>query len=96
MAAVVASSPEHAERARVALPSLARVNCSCPPHHGPATVSRILGAQKLKVERENELEQMRQRFGGNRSQLAALLGARVGSQRFDFVGEHAVYMPDDG
>jgi aspartate/tyrosine/aromatic aminotransferase len=85
IAAVVASSAEHAERARANLLALARVNYSFPPHHGAAIVSRILGAQALKLEWQSELEQMRQRICGNRIQLASLLGARLGSRRFDFV-----------
>lgn len=85
IAAVVASSAEHADRARANLLALARVNYSFPPHHGAAIVGRILSVPELRQVWESELEQMQHRIGGNRIQLASRLTALLGSQRFDFV-----------
>ena len=69
---LLARSADEAKLAQTNMLSLARANWSMPPDHGAATVRIILESEELSRQWRDELDEMRLRINGMRSDLAAL------------------------
>ena len=82
---------ENAERADVVISqvaSVARGNYSMPPDHGAAVVRIILEDAQLRKTWEDELDGVRNRMLGLRTELANTLRSKSGTDTFDFVEHH--------
>lgn len=69
---LLARDADEAALAQTNMLSLARANWSMPPDHGAATVRLILESEELTRQWREELDDMRLRINGMRSDLAAL------------------------
>lgn len=69
---LLARSADEAKLAQTNMLKLARANWSMPPDHGAATVRIILESEELSRQWRDELDEMRLRINGMRSDLAAL------------------------
>ncbi|MEL4503650.1 amino acid aminotransferase [Luteococcus sp. H138] len=81
---VVCRDADEAQRVHSQLCKVIRTNYSCPPSHGAAIVTTVLGDAELRVSWEAELAGMRSRIRTMREALAAGLRA-AGAEQMDFV-----------
>ena len=85
---VMAESAARAEITHGQLLIGARVGYSMPPDHGASIVRIILQDEALAAEWRIELEAMRARVVGLRTQLAQAFRLRTNSDRYDFLTRH--------
>jgi len=84
----IAADPAAQKLNQGTLAYLNRQNFSFPPDHGARLVTMILTDDTLRADWMAELEEVRNTMLGLRSQLAAELQQRAGSDRFAFLATH--------
>lgn len=87
-AIIVGENNERADVAISQVASVARGNYSMPPDHGAAVVRIILEDAQLRKTWGDELDSVRNRMLGLRTELANALRAKTGTDTFDFVEHH--------
>ncbi|WP_424946667.1 aromatic amino acid transaminase [Candidatus Spongiihabitans sp.] len=87
-ALLLGGSPEVSDIARGHLLSTARSSYSMPPDHGAAIVARIMTDAALRQSWEDELTGMRRRMRSIRKKMSAILRAKSGGARWDFIADH--------